>query len=453
METTVEKLTQFFEQVKTLTFWKRLFGWAQFRSFSYEAYEEFKSLLSQARQLSQDIVQATNNISILKNDNEHLKAALSTLDNEAKTLKGKLEENVARISDLTTQVATRDEAIRQAEGKQREREIELSISKEKNNHLAQENSQLKQENTIFKQTDTDRKIKYQHDVAALNSVREQIQNDRNRETEETQRKEIARLLGLKETWAKHQDNVKEIIKAICQTHTIEYVDKVPFKGSPDNTIKICDEFVVFDAKSPASDDLSNFPTYIKVQTEAVKKYVKEENVKKDIFLVIPSNTVDVISQFSFNMADYNVYVVTPNALEPVILSLKKLEEYEFVEQLTPEERENICRVIGKFAHMTKRRIQIDQFFGRQFLEILTKCESDLPRDVFEKVVAYEKSEKLNPPLEKRAKLISSDELEADNQRIRKEAEAKAIAFPASIQQEIKGLPLYNDERSDGAKGP
>jgi hypothetical protein len=145
------------------------------------------------------------------------------------------------------------------------------------------------------------------------------------------------------------------------------------------------------------------------------------------------------------MADYNVYIVTREALEPLILSLKKLEEYEFVEQLNPEERDNICRVIGKFAHVTKRRIQIDQFFGRQFLEILAKCESDLPRALLEKVVEYEKSEKLNPPLEKRAKTISSEELEIDSGRIRKEAEAKAIVFPASIQQDIKSLPLYNDD--------
>lgn len=186
-----------------------------------------------------------------------------------------------------------------------------------------------------------------------------------------------------------------------------------------------------------------------MQTESVKKYIKEDNVKKDIFLVIPSNTVDVIAPCLYNMGDYNVYVVTLDALEPIILSLKKLEEYEFVEQLTPEERENICRVIGKFAHMTKRRIQIDQFFGRQFLEILTRCESDLPRDVLEKVVEYEKSEKLNPPVDKRAKLISSEELEVDSQRIRKEAEAKAIAFPASIQEDIKSLPLYRDDKSHG----
>ncbi len=224
-------------------------------------------------------------------------------------LKSKFDESIARISDLSAQLATRDETIRQVETKQKQQEIELSTSQEKINQLAQEN-------TIFRQTDCDRKTKYEQDVAALNFIREQIQNDRNRETKERQQTEIDRLIGLKETWAKHQDKVKEVIKTICQRHTIEYVDKVPFKGIPDNTIKICDEFVVFDAKSPASDDLSNFPTYVKAQTESVKKYVKEENVK-DIFLVIPANTVHVISNFSFNMADYNVYIVTLEGLEPL----------------------------------------------------------------------------------------------------------------------------------------
>jgi hypothetical protein len=145
------------------------------------------------------------------------------------------------------------------------------------------------------------------------------------------------------------------------------------------------------------------------------------------------------------MADYNVFIVTTAVLEPLILSLKKLEEYKFINELSPEERDNICRVIGKFAHLTKRRIQIDQFFEWQFLEMLSKCKSDLPDDVLNKVVEYERSEKLNPPIEKRAKLISAKELETESQKIRKEAEAKAIVFPASMQQEIKSLPLYSDE--------
>lgn len=288
-------------------------------------------------------------------------------------------------------------------------------------------------------------------MVGLNAIREQIQNDRQRELSERQQAEINRLERQKETWSAHQDKVEEAIRGICHKHTIEYVDSVPFKGSPDNTIKLCNEYIIFDAKSPASDDLGNFFGYIKNQTESVKKYIKEENVKKEIYLVIPSNTVEVIEKTAFNMADYNVYVVTLDALEPLILALRKLEEYEFVNQLSPDERDNICKVIGRFAHMTKRRIQIDLFFDREFLEILSKCNSDLPGDILEKAVEYEKAEKLNPPQEKRLKSISNKTLEIDSQQVRKEAEAKDIAFPSTMQRDIANLPLYTDKKPEVAK--
>jgi hypothetical protein len=449
MITRTDKLNQFFEQVKSLTFWQRLFRWSQFRRISYEAYEEFKGLLSDLSRYTQEIDAARTDISVLKNDNGHLKQSQYTFENEVNNLKEKLNENAGRISDLTSSLATKEEALRQYQSKINERDIEIAGSNQKISTLTQDNSVLRQENTIFKQTEEDRKTKYEQDVASLNSIRDQIQADRSREVDETQRKEIERIEQLKETWSNHQAATKNAIKMICNRHTIDYVEKVPFKGSPDNTIKICDEYVIFDAKSPGSDDLSNFPTYIKIQTESVKKYIKEEGVKKDIYLVIPSNTVEVLDSFSYNMADYTVFIVTLDALEPIILSLKKLEEYEFVDQLSPEERDNVCRVIGKFAHLTKRRIQIDQFFERQFLEVLSKCDTDLPREILGKVVDYERSEKLNPPQEKRAKLISSAELEADSKIIRKEAEAKAIAFPASVQRDIRSLPLYEDDDSTG----
>ena len=151
------------------------------------------------------------------------------------------------------------------------------------------------------------------------------------------------------------------------------------------------------------------------------------------------------------MADYNVYIVTIDVLEPLILSLKRIEDYEFVNQLTPEERENICRVIGKFAHVAKRRIQIDHFFAWEFFEIFSRCRADLPRDILEKVIEFEKSEKLNPPQERRAKQLLTKDLQTENGKVQKEAEAKAIIFPPSIQQDIKRLPLYDDEESGSDK--
>ena len=160
-----------------------------------------------------------------------------------------------------------------------------------------------------------------------------------------------------------------------------------------------DQLIIFDAKSPANDDLNNFSKYIKLQTENLKKYAKHDDVKKDLFLVIPSNTLNVIEKFTYNIGDYNVFIVTKDALEPVILSLKS-EEYEFAETLSPDQRDNICRIIGKFAHTTKRRIQIDQFFAEEFLDTLQKAKQ-LPSEILESVISFENAEKLNPPVEKR----------------------------------------------------
>jgi hypothetical protein len=391
VETKFEKLGLFFDRIKTIGFWQRIFGWRQMINLSYDAYEEFKALLSSLERVAQDAGQTKSSIAVLHNDNEHLKSERTNLDKE------------------------------------------LALIKEHMKQLTDKERQLKDENTIFKQTEADRKNKYESDMATLNAVAERIQDERQKEQEEKQRGEIERLQSLKETWARHQESVAQAIKTICEKHTIPYVDKVPFKGTPDNTIKLCDEFVIFDAKSPGSDDLENFPTYIKNQTESVKKYVKEAGVRKDIFLVIPSNTVHVIKAFSYNMGDYSVYVVTLDVLEPLILALKKIEVYEFVNEMSPEERENICRIIGKFAHTTKRRIQVDQFFAWEFLDILTKCKASLPKEILEKVVAFEISEKLNPPQEKRDKQILTKELESENEKVQKEAEAKGITFSPSTK--------------------
>jgi hypothetical protein len=104
--------------------------------------------------------------------------------------------------------------------------------------------------------------------------------------------------------------------------------------------------------------------------------------------------------------------------------LKKIENYEFAEQLTPDERENICRIIGKFSHIAKRKIQIDYFFSYQFLDILSKANIDLPDDILKSVQEFEKAEKLNPPQEKRAKQILTDELINESEKLANEVRSK-----------------------------
>ena len=143
----------------------------------------------------------------------------------------------------------------------------------------------------------------------------------------------------------------------------------------------------------------------------------------------------------YNIGDYNVFIITKDALEPIILSLKKVEEYEFAETLSPDQRDNVCRIIGKFAHTTKRRIQIDQFFAEEFLDTLQKAKQ-LPSEILESVIAFENAEKLNPPVEKRKKPIITNDLKEKSLQIKKEIQIREIP---EIQANIE---FIDDEKSD-----
>ncbi|MDE2071584.1 MAG: hypothetical protein KGI70_02530 [Patescibacteria group bacterium] len=385
----MDRLTQFFEEVKSISIWKRLFGWSQVRALSYDAYQEYKLLEEKVGVQDNQLSELNNEITVLKTENKHLS----------------------------------------------ESKPEVASLREKISNLQEKNTILEKENLSFKQAESSRQTELDKKIALFTSSQQRVEEERKNEIEENQKKEIERLEGLKKTWSEHQDRVKEQIKSICQKHTIEYIESVPFRGAPDNTLKIADEFVVFDAKSPAAEDLTNFPVYVKDQAEKAKKYIKEEGVKRDVFLVVPSNTVRALRQFVYNLPDYNVFVITLDALEPVILSLKKIEEYEFIDQLSPEDRDNIARVVGKFAYHIKRRVQIDQFFDWQSLELLTKTSAELPGEILDKAIEYEKAEKLNPPTDRRTKLLPSEQLKKDSVKIQKEAEVKEIIFPQDLKIE------------------
>lgn len=399
----MEKLTLFFSKIKELTFLQRLFSWRSVRNLSYDAFEEFKSLQKEL---------------LIKN--------------------GQIDSLEKRSVQFETKNEGLLETIDQYENTFRKKEEEINLLNLKIDNLNREKSELKNANSKYENTEEQRDRSYRDSISQLNQLKETLEKEIKRLSDERMEEQKNSFEKMKHQWSEHEITVEQTIKMICQNHFIKYIDNVPFRGNPDNAVEICDEYIIFDAKCPSSDDLNNFPKYIKAQTESVKKYANQDRVKKDIFLVIPSNTIHTINQLAYNMGDYNVYVITKDSLEPIILSLKKIEDYEFVNQLSPEERDNICRVIGRFAHTTKRKIQIDQFFASQFLELLVKCKNDLPEDILKQVIEFEKAEKLNPPSEKKAKQILTKELEERHALINAEAGIREVVIPLNFE-EVKNL--------------
>ena len=434
MEGGTDSIKNLLDTLNIFSFWDRLLRWSKIKLLLVDASADLQKLIhghETIRDLKHELALEKNKTKSYEDslsDLKILRADRERLLTEKTSLESKNDSYLKRGTELST---------------------ELTNARQKLEMLESELKKITEENTKFKSTEEHRKHHHEDFINNLNETIKRNHAERESEKKELHDQEITRLKQLKETWFNHEENVKTRIKSICHKHAVEYVDKVPFKGKPDNTLKINNEYVIFDAKSPAGEDLSNFPLYLKTQAESANKYVKEEDVRREIFLVIPTNTLEILDQFEYRLSDYTVYLVSTDSLEPIILALRRIEDYEFAEQLSPEERENICRVIGKFVHLSKRRIQIDGFFAKQFFELVYRSEADLPKDVLEKVVEFEKAEKLNPPLERRAKLISTKELEIDTDKLKGEANLKGIVTEeALLSHSINKLPLYSSEGGD-----
>ncbi|GHM99446.1 hypothetical protein WSM22_09360 [Cytophagales bacterium WSM2-2] len=438
MSVNFDSIKRLFDSLKGIGFIERIFGWGKIKNQMVDASADLQKLISKI----ESATQADNALSIERATAKGLNESVARMSTEIQVLK----EANKQIESLQRELTTASEQNKIFLKRGTELSNEVSVLRERLESTERELQKSIQQNTQLLKDEEFRKQDHAKAVDSLKNIQDRIQNDRNRELQERKDSEINRIHRLRETWTAHQENVKNTIKGICSRHTIEYVERVPFKGEPDNTLKISNEFVVFDAKSPAGEDLSNFRNYLKNQAESAKKYAKETDVKKDIFLVVPTNTLESLDQYVFRLADYNVFVISIDSLEPVILSLLKIEDYEFAEQLSPEERENICRVLGKFVHLSKRRIQIDGFFTRQFFELVYRSEADLPKDILEKVSEFEKAEKINPPIERRAKHISAKELEQETSSLKNEAGAKGIVTDESVlSNRLNKLPLYSTE--------
>jgi hypothetical protein len=317
--------------------------------------------------------------------------------------------------------------------------------------LRNEKDSLSKKVTEFEQNEPIRQNDYDKKITQLNQARENFDRDCERELQKKIAAEEARLKVLRETWSRHENEVEEKMGLICQQLGIEYIDKekFPYKGKPDNCVKICSEYIIFDSKSPQGEDLSNFSQYIKSQAEAAEKYAKNDEVKKDIFLIVPTNAIEVIPETYLPRGSHRVHVITIDSLRAVLMQLKKIEEYEFVDKLSPEDHESIVTFIGKMVHRIKRGIQVDCYMNNDLMSLLIEADN-LPKDILEGSQKVEQHLILNPAQQKRAKKIDIEVLKKDTKKLAGQASGQEINLSDDLKA-IEGIPLYIKGKGEAGK--
>lgn len=381
-------IKQIIQEVNSIGFWKIIFRWSSIKNWLVNIFLDLQKVTETAEQEHLDLERANRDLVQLRTAKESIES---------------------RVNDLQ-----QDKAVQTAE---------LTSLRNQLRQLESENSQLKS-------TDEKRYIDHQKSLETLTVFQNGILVEKEMMKNEQQSKVLARLENQKQTWQRHQQDVENKMRLLCEKHTIEYVDTVPFKGDPDNTVMISNLFQVFDSKSPRGEDLSNFTTYLNKEAQNAKKYAEKKDVRSDIFFVVPSNTLEILTQTVYVFEKHCVYVIPAEALEPVLISLKKIEDYEFIGQFTPEDRENICRIIGRLVHNIKRRVQIDISLGKETMSLASDCEKLLPEEIVKEVLLIERAIKVNPTRELKGKEIPLEELKEDLLNAEKNSEKMAGAISA-----------------------
>ncbi len=194
-------------------------------------------------------------------------------------------------------------------------------------------------------------------------------------------------------WNDHENAVIATMIDLCKQPSLQFTSysntNLPddFDGSlkPDFLVEFLNQYVIFDAKASKAQSLQ---TYI---DEAVKKTA--EKVKKNakiyphIFLVVPTEAISELKKLIYAKDEYYFYIISREALAPILASLKRISTYELAESLDPQKRENIINMLSELAtHISYRNAYelILTKHGAETLERVSRMDPAIAEEVEQK---------------------------------------------------------------------
>jgi len=103
------------------------------------------------------------------------------------------------------------------------------------------------------------------------------------------------------------------------------------------------------------------------------------------------------------------FVVSPESLTPILACFKRIENYEFAEQMDPQERENIVDLIAQFDFHISSRNAVDFALMQHGLDTLGKTGKLDPELLAEVAAKKAKIRNLNLNTAEQKKLVASPE--------------------------------------------
>jgi len=352
----------------------------------------------------------------LKEDYVNTSSRLTDIEKQLAVEKEKNSNLTNKISDLTDKIRDAekryDDLSLKLEEEQKKYQNELIHSADLTNEVSNkvsEISELSNQITVLEQNNDDisRKLEeeqqnYQNELEHSADLTRDISNkvieisDLTVEISSLQNKIAEKEAMILDSWQKHVVNVANMLESYASKYNLIKIntDDYQYAGSPQNVFQFAKQYTIFDAINPDSlDDLKNFQNKIKGYAEEMKKYYKTEFLRTDAYLVVPTSAMPYLDTMNYYFPEYEIHVITPEAMLPILQMLSTLETYDFANQVSAEGREKICKLLAKLSLTAKKKVQADTIYSKELISTLKDIKT-LPTQYTNAITTYEEQTKI-----------------------------------------------------------
>ncbi len=240
--------------------------------------------------------------------------------------------------------------------------------------------ELKKRLNEYEANESARRRELEEQFQKLHRAEKSLEEEKLRVRREDEERQKQLIEERDRMWGEHEENVQALLTELCKKPETAFESfsntnlPAEFDGSlkPDFMIEFLGQYIIFDAKVTRSQDVN---VYIKDQVKKTAKKAKgRTDIYRSIFLVVPTDAISELKALTYYEEGFTFFAVSPEALPPILASLKKITNYELAEQFDPEERENIVSLIAKFDYHISERNTFDILMAGKGAEVLKNAE-------------------------------------------------------------------------------
>ena len=298
--------------------------------------------------------------------------------------------------------------------------------------VEEERDDLKEQVIGYQNTIEDKKKNLTDKMNNYDSMITRHEKRQDKKVEEEKYKHEQLEADRKVSWQTHESDVSAFIQSECMKYDIQYVgpQDFPDRKKPDNSILIDDRYIIFDAKSPRdSQDSASFIRDLTQKAKDQEKYTKMPNVKKDIYLVVPSNLYPDIKKRHYPLGKFEAWIITMEQISVILAHYKKTMDYEKFEGLSQDDKDALIREMGNLEFNLRYKIMVDSVFGKKFLEAIKSSKDNLPEEINDEIEKVITDSKDNVSRKDSGKPLSLDSIEREFNEANLLSQSRGIPTP------------------------